>query len=316
MPRNRSIHPFPSIRLGSLWASLPKSNSIGFAPQRQDLLFSIQLKQAYLDLDKAWLRARSRSADAVLSLTRKVTADLRMSKVMLDDHNSGYNLTSGGNTLRITPSPEDQHWPELLARSYEPARAAVYSQADDSAQSLRLDTTALADSWRNMPPVHSAATLANRYGLSLQSLFTQLQERQWTCSVCTGSAFRLLELMADTQLPAIISYDGGFWQQEYRGHIDNVQHQSGQLHIDDPNLKVHLSERRISSTWVIQRPSTGGWQRTVEFLDTKGASLLSLSCAAAQGSGDDVAWQAITDVLSSEDESPTRTVDRLYAHQG
>ncbi|MCB5363331.1 hemin-degrading factor [Pusillimonas sp. CC-YST705] len=190
-----------------------------------------------------------------------------------------------------------------VSRFAAPADAAmpVFEQASQTATLAEPQSTPeqIREAWLKLKDTHEFHPMLGRLGVSrMQALAgagTDLAQQvgpEAVEHVLTRAAQSGLSIMCFVSNPGMV--------QIHTGPIQNLRRTGDWYNILDDNFNLHLNTSAIASSWVVNKPTTDGWVRSLELYHQSGDQIVQFFGERKEGKKELAAWRALLDELCTE----------------
>ena len=110
--------------------------------------------------------------------------------------------------------------------------------------------------------------------------------------VLTGAAQSELPIMCFVANPGMV--------QIHVGPVQQLRRTGDWYNVLDENFNLHLNTAAVASTWVVNKPTTDGWVRSLELYDASGEQIVQFFGRRKEGQTELADWRALLDELCTE----------------
>lgn len=161
----------------------------------------------------------------------------------------------------------------------------------DARQRGAVSAAALTQAWSRQKRSSDTFRLLREFGLRRPALYPHL-EGVWTWRLEPRGVTRLLESLAQREVPFALSLANRGAILAHRGIVERVCSAGNALCILDPGVRMELNLSRVREAWVVERPSLLGPRTVVELLDEQGDVIVSLRDVRAEVEGPDLRFES------------------------
>ncbi len=132
-----------------------------------------------------------------------------------------------------------------------------------------IDATGLRAAWAAMADVHEFHGILKRFGVARLDAM-RLVGADFAREIPLTSVTGLLESARDGRMEIMIFVGNAGCIQIHTGPVGTLRIAGDALGIDDPGFRLHCDMARLSSAWVVFKPTDKGGITTVELYDERG----------------------------------------------
>lgn len=133
--------------------------------------------------------------------------------------------------------------------------------------------------------------LLREFGLQRPELYPHLLG-VWTWKLEARDVTRLLETLAQREVPFALSLANRGAILAHRGIVERVCSAGNALCILDPGVRMELNLSRVRGAWIVERPSLLGPRTVVELLDERGDVIVNLKDVRSEVEGPDLRFES------------------------
>ena len=121
--------------------------------------------------------------------------------------------------------------------------------------------------------------------------------------VANGSFRAALEMAAALGMPIMVFAGSPGVIQIHSGPVFRLRRTGPWYNVLDPRFSLHVREDRISSAWVVRKPSADGMVTSLEIFDAVGRQIAWLFGERKPGRPERPGWRALAESLNGDAES-------------
>lgn len=180
-------------------------------------------------------------------------------KVFLHDESNWEAFTE-----YVTRFRADDQTPAL---EVQPAPVAPPEKADSE-----IDVAAFRDEWSRLQNTHEFFGLTRKFGVT-RTQALRLAPPDMTHKLSNTSLRRLLETVAQDELPIMIFVGNPGCIQIHSGLVKNIKPVNEWLNVLDPDFNLHIREDLIHDSWIVRKPTQEGIVTSLELYNEAGEQI-------------------------------------------
>ncbi|MBA4503433.1 hemin-degrading factor [Marinobacterium marinum] len=160
----------------------------------------------------------------------------------------------------------------------------------------RIDTPALIHDWQNMTDVHQFFGMLKKHGVSRQQAL-RLAGPTWAQAFAPERLETLLTQAAKQALPLMCFVGNTGNIQIHSGPVKHIKPLGPWLNVLDPEFNLHLQMERISTAWLVRKPSRDGIITSLELYLANGDIAVQFFGVRTEGSPENPDWRRLAESL-------------------
>lgn len=173
-----------------------------------------------------------------------------------------------------------------------PAAAAGEGEPKSSPEQIRA-------AWLALQDTHDFYPMLRRLGVSrLQALAAAGPDLAQP--VASDSVERILTSAAQSGLAIMCFVGNPGMVQIHTGPIRQLRRTGDWYNVLDEDFNLHLNTAAVASSWVVNKPTTDGWVRSLELYHESGEQIVQFFGRRKEGQTELTEWRALLDELCSE----------------
>lgn len=160
-----------------------------------------------------------------------------------------------------------------------------------------VDSEALRSDWQAITDVHQFQGVLKKHRLDRLTALEKIGI-DWAFPVPGTSIPEVLAQVAAAGTPIMVFVGNRGVIQIFTGAVQRLVTIPGWFNVLDPTFNLHLANDRLSSCWVVRRPSADGVITSLEGFNRRGELAISLFGARQPGQAELPAWRALLDALA------------------
>ena len=182
--------------------------------------------------------------------------------------------------------------PDAAMPAVEPAAASGAKEPQSTPEQIR-------EAWLKLKDTHEFHPMLGRLGVSrMQALagagadLAQQVAPNAVEHMLTSAAQSGLSIMCFVANPGMV--------QIHTGPVRNLRRTGDWYNILDENFNLHLNTSAVASSWVVNKPTTDGWVRSLELYHESGEQIVQFFGERKEGRKELAQWRALLDELCTE----------------
>lgn len=197
-------------------------------------------------------------------------------------HRTAETNAAAWDAFLILHRAADQDAPAL-----EPLPAPAAERPD-----AEIDVEGLRAAWSAMTDVHEFFGMLRTFGVGRRQAL-RLAGPGFARELPAAVALPLLEAARDRRLDIMIFVGNAGCIQIHTGTVDHPAAADGLLRIDDPGFTLRAVQGRLSSAWIVHKPTDKGGITTVELYDDRGDNAAILCGQRDEDKPERAEWRAL-----------------------
>ena len=132
-----------------------------------------------------------------------------------------------------------------------------------------IDWPAFRTAWSNLRHTHDFHTMLRKFKVGREQAFGNIG-RDYAFEVCNNAARLVLEMARDANCEIMIFVGNRGCIQIHTGTVSNLAQHGEWFNVLDPMFNLHLSEDRITRSWISKKPTEDGIVTALEIFDKDG----------------------------------------------
>jgi len=157
---------------------------------------------------------------------------------------------------------------QTAAEAVEPATPPAPDRPD-----AEIDVAGFRAAWAALADTHDFFPLLRRFKVGRQQAL-RLADPAMAWAVETGGVRRVLEQASARQVPIMVFVGNPGAIQIHTGPVERIQDVGPWLNVLDPGFNLHLREDRVTTAWVVRKPSVDGIVTSLEVFDAAGEMIV------------------------------------------
>lgn len=182
--------------------------------------------------------------------------------------------------------------PDAPLPSVEPAGAPSQAEPQSTPEQIR-------EAWLKLKDTHEFHPMLGRLGVSrlhaLAHAGTDLAQQ-----VAPDAVERVLTSAAQSGLDIMCFVANPGMVQIHTGPVQNLRRTGDWYNVLDENFNLHLNTAAVATTWVVNKPTTDGWVRSLELYHESGEQIVQFFGKRKEGQTELSQWRALLDELCTE----------------
>lgn len=159
-----------------------------------------------------------------------------------------------------------------------------------------IDAAGLVAAWGTLKHTHEFFGLLRTFGVS--RLQAMRLAPDFARPVAASAARTVLEAVSGGTMPVMVFVGNPGCVQIHSGEVRRVEVMGPWLNVLDPAFNLHLREDRISSAWVVRKPSVNGDIHALELYDANAHNFCQIFGQRLAGAREREDWRALAASLS------------------
>ncbi|CAG9182153.1 hemin-degrading factor [Cupriavidus pampae] len=197
-----------------------------------------------------------------------------------------------------TEATDAAAWQAYVERHASDARTPVIVEAPQAANEADApaDISAFRAHWRGLTDTHDFFGMLRQYKVSrlgaLRAAGDDLAQAVDNVTVET-----MLQRAADTKLPIMCFVANRGIVQIHTGPVQKLVRTGPWFNVLDPTFNLHLNTQAVTSSWVVNKPTTDGWVTSLELYGANGELIVQFFGERKPGKPELPAWRTLLQSL-------------------
>ena len=165
-----------------------------------------------------------------------------------------------------------------------------------------IDRVGLRERWQALQDVHDFYAMLQDLGVGRVQAF-RLVGHDVACRVAIDSFRTALVNAAATEMPVMIFVGNPGVIQIHTGQVRKLKEVGPWYNVVDPGFQLHLRQDRISSAWVIKKPTRDGIVTSLEIFDPDNEQIAWMFGKRKPGETERKDWRELVNALEPDGES-------------
>ncbi|MBQ0117246.1 MAG: hemin-degrading factor [Flavobacterium sp.] len=156
-----------------------------------------------------------------------------------------------------------------------------------------IDVFGFQNEWKNLQDTHNFFGLLRKFQVSRTQALRLAPDHYYAKPINKDSIVKMLEKVAETQLPIMVFVGNKGIIQIHTGPIKKTLWHEQWFNIMDPDFNLHLDMSKISQTWLVRKPTADGVVTSIEVFNEMGDVIVQFFGKRKPGIPELAAWQEI-----------------------
>ncbi len=160
-------------------------------------------------------------------------------------------------------------------------------------------TEAFLNDWAELKDTHDFFPLLMKYKAE-RTKALEVAEGRFTTRVPNEITRRMLEMVAERQVPIMVFVSSGGVIQIHTGEVSKIKPMNEWLNVMDPEFNLHLREDHIAHSWIVEKPTEDGVVTSLEIFDAENNNIATFFGKRKPGIPELQEWRdVVRDLLES-----------------
>lgn len=163
---------------------------------------------------------------------------------------------------------------EKYKSSFQSAEIEVehYSDVQNEVADDKIDVEGFQKAWANMKDTHEFFGMLRRFNVTrIQAM--RLAPKEFVKKVNNEAVRKMLQIVSEAQTDIMVFAGNRGCIQIHTGTVTKLLESRPWYNVLDPQFNLHLREDRISSTWIVKKPTEDGDVNSLEIFDEEGNNI-------------------------------------------
>lgn len=159
-----------------------------------------------------------------------------------------------------------------------------------------IDVDGFQAAWKEMKDTHEFFGLLRKFKVS-RTQAMRLAPKEFVRQVSNDTTRKMLNKASETQTPIMVFANSSGCIQIHTGTVNKLMESGPWYNVLDPEFNLHLREDKVTSTWLVTKPTSDGDVNSLEIFDEAGENIALFFGKRKPGIPEKAEWREILAAL-------------------